>query len=38
MISSEILNRKGATKAERVPKEIIELLNSGEIETVNLTE
>ncbi len=38
MISSEILNRKGATKAERIPKEIIELLNSGEIETVNLTE
>jgi len=34
----EILNRKGARKEDEVPSEILDLLNRGEIETVNLTE
>lgn len=34
----DIQNRKGATKVENIPIKVIELLNSGEIETVNLTE
>ncbi len=37
-IPSEILKRKGARKATDIPKEVIHLLNSGKIETVNLTE
>ena len=37
-ISQEILKRKGARKAEEIPQEVIELLDSGKIETVNLTE
>ncbi|MCF6297090.1 MAG: DNA alkylation repair protein [Flavobacteriaceae bacterium] len=38
MVEKEILNRKGARKTQDIPKEVISLLNSGEIETVNLTE
>lgn len=34
----EILNRKGARKIEDIPNEVLELLNQGKIETVNLTE
>ena len=37
-ISQDILNRKGARKAEDIPEEVLTLLNSGSIETVNLTE
>ena len=34
----EILNRKGARKAQDIPKEVLEFLNNGKIQTVNLTE
>jgi len=37
-MNEEILNRKGARKAQDIPKEVLELLNDGKIETVNLTE
>lgn len=37
-MNKEIINRKGARKAQDIPKEILELLNQGKIETVNLTE
>ena len=37
-MNSEILNRKGARKLEDIPKEVLDLLNEGKIETVNLTE
>jgi len=37
-MNPEILNRKGARKAEDIPNEVRTLLNRGEIETVNLTE
>lgn len=37
-ISPEILDRKGARKIEQIPAEVLELLNQGKIETVNLTE
>ena len=37
-MNSEIRNRKGARKAQDIPKEVLELLNNGQIETVNLTE
>ena len=37
-MTSEILNRKGARKVNEIPKEILKLLNEGNIETVNLTE
>lgn len=37
-ISSDILNRKGATKAALLSSEIVALLNKGIIESVNLTE
>lgn len=37
-MKSEILNRKGARKTGDIPKEVLKLLNDGEIETVNLTE
>ncbi|MBE1555977.1 DNA alkylation repair protein [Sporosarcina limicola] len=37
-ISEEILHRKGASKAINIPKEVLVLLNRGEIESVNLTE
>lgn len=38
MIKSEIINRKGARKVADIPVEVLELLNQGKIETVNLTE
>jgi len=37
-MKAEIRNRKGARKAQDIPKEVLELLNIGKIETVNLTE
>jgi len=37
-MTSEILNRKGSRKAQDIPKNVLNLLNSGKIETVNLTE
>lgn len=37
-IPQEILNRKGARKADDIPSEVLELLNKGAIETANLTE
>ncbi|MEM6807229.1 MAG: DNA alkylation repair protein [Bacteroidota bacterium] len=37
-MNTEILNRKGARKVQDVPAEVLELLNQGKIETVNLTE
>lgn len=37
-MKQEILNRKGARKAQDIPAEVLQLLNRGEIETVNLTE
>ncbi|MEN7546442.1 DNA alkylation repair protein [Rapidithrix thailandica] len=38
MIKAEILDRKGAKKVQDIPKDVLELLNKGEIATVNLTE
>lgn len=38
MVNQEITNRKGARKANEIPSEVLKLLNSGTIETVNLTE
>ena len=38
MVSKEIGNRKGARKAQDIPKEVLALLNNGKIQTVNLTE
>lgn len=37
-MTHEIQNRKGATKLENIPQEVLELLNEGSIESVNLTE
>lgn len=37
-MNPEILNRKGARKVNDIPKEVLKLLNKGEIETMNLTE
>ena len=37
-MTEEILNRKGARKAQDIPKKVLELLNEGKIESVNLTE
>ncbi len=37
-MKKEIINRKGARKAQDIPKEVMQLLNVGKIETVNLTE
>ncbi|PFY09201.1 hypothetical protein COL43_10955 [Bacillus toyonensis] len=41
MITKEaevILNRKGARKANEIPKEVLQLLQQGKVESVNLTE
>ncbi len=37
-MKAEIINRKGARKVQDIPKEVLDLLNIGKIETVNLTE
>jgi hypothetical protein len=37
-IPDKILNRKGVNKASAIPEQVMELLNRGEIESVNLTE
>ncbi len=37
-MNEEVFNRKGARKAQDIPLEVMELLNQGKIETVNLTE
>ncbi|WP_448012078.1 DNA alkylation repair protein [Bacillus pumilus] len=37
-ISEEMINRKGARKGTDIPHEVLNLLNQGEIESVNLTE
>lgn len=37
-MTKEIENRKGARKAQDIPQHVLELLNKGEIQTVNLTE
>lgn len=37
-MNPEILNRKGVRKAQDIPPEVLQLLNQGVIETVNLTE
>ncbi|MEO1053582.1 MAG: DNA alkylation repair protein [Bacteroidota bacterium] len=37
-IPSEVMNRKGARKAEDIPAQVLDLLQAGIIETVNLTE
>ena len=37
-MTPEIINRKGARKAQDIPQEVLNLLNEGKIETVNLTE
>ena len=37
-MNKEIINRKGARKAQDIPSEVLGLLNTGKIETVNLTE
>jgi len=37
-MNEEILNRKGARKAQDIPIKVLELLNDGKIESVNLTE
>jgi len=37
-MNPEILNRKGARKAQDIPENVLKHLHTGEIETVNLTE
>ena len=37
-MKTDILNRKGPRKIQDIPQEVLDLLNKGEIETVNLTE
>ena len=37
-MKKEILNRKGPRKAQDIPVKVLELLNGGKIESVNLTE
>ncbi|WP_046744780.1 DNA alkylation repair protein [Kordia zhangzhouensis] len=38
MVKQDVLHRKGARKAQDIPTNVLELLNLGKIETVNLTE
>ncbi|MGG8496087.1 DNA alkylation repair protein [Tenacibaculum sp. TC6] len=38
MVNQDILNRKGARKVTDIPTKVLDLLNLGKIETVNLTE
>lgn len=38
VISNEILGRKGARKISEIPNEVIQLLQKGQLQTVNLTE
>lgn len=38
MVGEEIKNRKGARKAQDIPKNVLDMLNEGKIPTVNLTE
>lgn len=38
MIHEHVLNRKGARKSSDIPSEILDLLNRGLIESVNLIE
>lgn len=38
MVTEEIKNRKGARKAQDIPKNVQELLDKGKMPTVNLTE
>ncbi|GIM57985.1 hypothetical protein [Capnocytophaga canimorsus] len=38
MTIDKIQNRKGATKLENIPEQVLELLNEGKIQSVNLTE
>ncbi|WP_452219628.1 DNA alkylation repair protein [Lacinutrix salivirga] len=38
MVGEEIKNRKGARKVQDIPKNVLDLLNEGKIQTVNLTE
>jgi len=38
MVTKKIINRKGDRKVQEVPVKVLELLNKGKIETVNLTE
>ena len=37
-MNADILNRKGARRIQDIPSEVLALLNTGAIETVNLTE
>jgi 3-methyladenine DNA glycosylase AlkC len=37
-MNSNILDRKGARKADDIPAKVLDLLNQGKIQTVNLTE
>lgn len=37
-MNSEILNRKGARKIQEIPNDVLDFLNKGKIQTVNLTE
>ncbi len=38
LMNTEIINRKGARKAQDIPEEVLDMLNTGVIESVNLTE
>ncbi|MGE7765459.1 DNA alkylation repair protein [Peribacillus sp. NPDC096540] len=38
VVKEAILNRKGAKKASEIPNEVLQLLNQGKLESVNLTE
>ncbi|QED46054.1 DNA alkylation repair protein [Cytobacillus dafuensis] len=38
IVDEDILNRKGAKKVSEIPNEVLQLLNQGKLESVNLTE